>query len=144
MADHVAIMNPKGLIDKILSGQKTIESRWYMARFAPWDRIKERDRVFFKASGGKVSAVARVSRVLQFGITPARLREVLDEHGAAVAFSSPLDEVYSWALKRRYGILVFLEHPKALKPFTIDKTGYGNACAWMCVGDIGRVRTRFK
>lgn len=39
--DHLAIMNPKRkLIPKILSGEKKIESRWYMMRVAPWDKIK--------------------------------------------------------------------------------------------------------
>ena len=39
--DHLAIMNPKRkLIPKILSGEKTIESRRYMMKVAPRNKIK--------------------------------------------------------------------------------------------------------
>lgn len=138
--DHVAIMNPASLIEKILVGKKTIESRWYMARFAPWNRISAGDRVFFKASGGFVMAVAEVSRVLQFEISSENLRDILNEYGEQISFSWSIDEVYAWALKRKYGILVFLENPRPVKLFEVDKSGFGNACAWMCVGDIEVVR----
>jgi len=34
---HVAIMRKGwGLTGKILTGEKTIESRWYMNRYRPW------------------------------------------------------------------------------------------------------------
>jgi len=40
--DHVAIMKRSwGLIPKILSGEKTIESRWYKKRIPPWNRISK-------------------------------------------------------------------------------------------------------
>jgi len=38
--DHVAIMNKKWkLIDSIIVGQKTIESRWYKFKRDPWNEI---------------------------------------------------------------------------------------------------------
>lgn len=65
--NHIAIMKKSWeLIPKIISGEKTIESRWYKNRIAPWDRISEGDTVYFKDSGEPVSAVATVSKVLQF------------------------------------------------------------------------------
>lgn len=49
---HIAIMNgPWNLIPKILSGEKTIESRWYRTRRAPWGGIRAGDTVYFKDSG---------------------------------------------------------------------------------------------
>lgn len=49
---HVAIMKPSWkLIPKILSGEKTIESRWYQTRRAPWNGIAAGDVVYFKDSG---------------------------------------------------------------------------------------------
>ena len=39
--EHVAIMKKSwGFIEKILGGQKTIESRWYSLKSKPWDNIK--------------------------------------------------------------------------------------------------------
>jgi len=141
MPDHIAIMDWKrNLIPKILSGEKSIESRWYMARYAPWGRVAAGDRVFFKDAGMPVTAVAHVENVVQFEIVPDTLRGMLGEYAHRIAFTSGIDEVYAWALKRRYAVLVFLERPQRVEPFEVDKAGFGNACAWMCVGDIDRVR----
>jgi hypothetical protein len=38
--DHVAILRKSScLLEKILTGEKKIESRWYSAKFTPWDQI---------------------------------------------------------------------------------------------------------
>jgi len=65
--DHLAIMNPKRkLIPKILSGEKTIESRRYMMKVAPRNKIKADDTVYFKDAGKEVTASATVAKVLQY------------------------------------------------------------------------------
>ncbi|MDO8559127.1 MAG: hypothetical protein Q7R84_02240 [bacterium] len=39
--EHLAIMKKSwGLTEKILSGQKKIESRWYLSKRSPWDTIE--------------------------------------------------------------------------------------------------------
>jgi len=79
--DHLDIMNKKwNLIPKILSGEKKIESRWYMARFVPWGRIKKGDTVYFKDAGMPVTAKAKVSKVLFYcDYTDSELRKIVDE-----------------------------------------------------------------
>jgi ASC-1-like (ASCH) protein len=76
--DHVAIMSKaSGFIEKILSGHKTIESRWYATRRPPWGRVHAGDTVYFKYSGGageRVKVRATVDRVQQF--------ENIDQDGA--------------------------------------------------------------
>ena len=65
--DHLAIMNASwNLIPKILSGEKSVESRWYKTKRAPWDKIKSGETIYFKNSGGLVIAKATVANVLQF------------------------------------------------------------------------------
>ena len=65
--DHLAIMNPqRKLIPKILSGEKKIESRWYMMKIAPRERIHIGDTVYFKDAGKEVTAMAEVENVIQF------------------------------------------------------------------------------
>lgn len=122
--DHLAIMNPKRkLIPKILSGQKTIESRWYMMKVAPWDKIHTGDTVYFKDAGHMVTASAIVAKVLQYDhYTDEDLHEILNMYADTIAFHSPLDEVYLWAKAKKYCILIFLKHPKKITPFAIDKT----------------------
>lgn len=141
---HLAIMRKDWkLIEKIVSGEKTIESRWYKAKVAPWNRIAAGDIVWFKDSGMPVSAKAEVESVLQFeNYSEEQLRELLGKyHGPGkICFTTSLDEVFSWAKKRKYCILMFLKNPMKVKPFEIDKTGYGTACAWICVDDISRLK----
>jgi hypothetical protein len=33
-----------------------------------------------------------------------------------------------------------LKYPKKILPFAIDKTWYGNACAWITIDDIEKIR----
>jgi ASC-1-like (ASCH) protein len=64
---HVAIMNKSWkLIPKILSGEKTIESRWYHTKRSPWNIVSQEDTVFFKDSGSNITASAKVARVIQY------------------------------------------------------------------------------
>lgn len=70
LMDHVAIMRKSwGLTQKILTGEKKIESRWYNVRYAPWDKIEKGDMVYFKDSGTPVTLRTRVQKVLQFSIS---------------------------------------------------------------------------
>ena len=67
MMEHLAILDQKRkLLGKIISGEKTIESRWYKAKVTPWDRIKAGETVYFKESGEPVRVKATVSEALQF------------------------------------------------------------------------------
>lgn len=135
--DHVAIMRKSWkMIPKILSGQKTIESRWYMTRRPPWDMISVGDRVYFKNSGESVIAWAKVCKVMQF-----ELKDILDaqriakKYGKRICLADP--DPKDWDATPKYCILVFLKDAKSIKkPFNIDKSGYGMGAAWMVVKSI--------
>ena len=141
--DHVAIMKKSwGLLPKILSGKKTIESRWYMNRIAPWDQIDAGDTVYFKDAGEPVTLKANVSKVLQFqALNKNKAIKILEEYGGEIGME-PSKKNIDWCAKRNYCILVFLEEPLKLEPFNIDKTGYGNACAWLVTPDINDLTVR--
>lgn len=138
--DHVAIMKPSwGLIPKILSGEKTIESRWYQTRRAPWDRIQKGDRVYFKDAGQPVSVVAEVEAVKQYTMTTlADVQRVVAEYGARIALVNSHPE--TWGVLPRYCILMFLRAPQRIEPFGIDRSGFGAGVAWLSVPDIARIR----
>ncbi|MGV8162111.1 MAG: ASCH domain-containing protein [Candidatus Nanoarchaeia archaeon] len=144
--DHIAIMNKSWkLIDKIISGQKRIESRWYKAKVAPWNRIKEGEVIYFKDAGEKITAKANVSKVLQFdNLTDEKIKEIIKGYGGEgkICFRGTPEEVFDFAKGKKYCILIFLEKPLRVVPFQVDKTGFGNACAWMCVEDIEKIRIK--
>lgn len=139
--NHIAIMKKSwGLIPKIVSGEKTIESRWYKNRVAPWDRIQIGDTVFFKNSGEAVTAVAIVSKVLQFSdLDKKQFNEIIGEYADQISLTNKdYNEYYQ---SKNYCILIFLENVRELEePFTIDKAGYGSATAWMCVENLEKVK----
>lgn len=62
-AVHVAVM-VEPYLSFVVDGRKHIESRLTKNRIAPFGRAASGDIVFFKRSGGPISAVAFVDRVL--------------------------------------------------------------------------------
>ncbi len=140
--DHVAILYKKGnLLDKILSREKTIESRWYNSKYPPWNRIKTDDVIYLKDSGGLVRGKVTVERVLQYNLTQEKSEELFHQYGKKICLNEPdISKWLAWTKSKKYCILLFLKDPQTIKPFQTDKTGFGNACAWMIVGDINKVR----
>jgi len=137
--DHIAILDKKRkLLPKIISGEKTIESRWYQTKRTPWHNIKKDDTVYFKDSGERVTARARVKDVLFFDeLNKEKVQKILQKFGKAICMETL--EYTSYYDKKKYCILIFLEDVSEIKPFDIDKTGFGNACAWMTVKDIKKI-----
>ena len=148
--DRVAILRKacfkKGedILGDILAGRKTIESRWYVNKVAPWDNIHAGDTVYFKESSCPVTAKTRVGKVLQFdGLTAVSINEIVTSYGKLIDPNISEDEFTSWCNshpEKRYCILVFLEHVEKIGPFEISKQGFGISSAWLVVGDINRVR----
>lgn len=140
--DHVAILNPKyHYLPQILSGAKSIESRWYKFRVAPWNRIQAGDTVYFKDSGKLVTHQVTVSRVLQFDHpTSDQLRQIIVKYGQQITANNlNVDDFFNSVAAKNYVILLFLVNPKAIQPFAIDKTGFGSGSAWLCVANIGNI-----
>jgi ASC-1-like (ASCH) protein len=141
--EHVAIMRRSwGLTRKILSGEKTIESRWYMSRRPPWDAVHQGDLIYFKDSGEPVSVAARVARVMQFSDLGSReVAGILKKYGSAAGIEGPdLRKFYERFKEKRYCILVFLKDARGVDPFYIDKEGFGVMSAWITVDDVGKIR----
>lgn len=137
---HIAIMNKSWkLIPKILSGEKTIESRWYQTRRAPWSGIRKGDRVFFKNAGEPVTAKAAVSEVMQFEIRSlADISDILKQYGKDICLVNA--DPATWGKLPKYCILIRLEHPEPVAPFHIRKKGFGGPVAWMSVGDVKTIK----
>ena len=143
--DHVAIMKKSWhLTQKILTGEKTIESRWSMTRCAPWGRIKAGEKVYFKDAGEQVKVQAEVSRVLQLFLTPRRVRDILKRYGGrdgiGISDVNERDKFYRRFKGKRYCVLIFLKKPRRIAPFCISKKGFGIMAAWISVPDIDAIK----
>ncbi|MCX6718491.1 MAG: hypothetical protein NTY81_02720 [Candidatus Staskawiczbacteria bacterium] len=137
--EHLAIMRKSwGLLPKILSGEKVIESRWYKNKYSPWDKIQKGDIVYFKNSGEPVSVKAEVFDILQFsGLTSNRVLEILNKYGAKDGISKDEIGKYHEMFKdKNYCLLVFLKNPEKIDCFNISKKGFGAMSAWISVKSI--------
>lgn len=140
---HVAIMRKSwGMTSKILSGEKTIESRWYKFKHCPWDKIKKGDTVYFKDSGEQVALKAEVSRVLQFNnLTSEKIKNILKKyHKADGIINEDVQKYFEMFKNKKYCLLIFLESVKKVQPFQINKKGFGAMAAWISVDDINKIK----
>jgi ASC-1-like (ASCH) protein len=130
--DHIAIMKKSwGLVPKILSGEKTIESRWYKNKSAPWGKINAGDTVYFKNSGEDVSVKVSVRKILQFdNLNQNKVRDILEKYGKEDGIDN-VDDFYKLFKDKRYCLLIYLDKPEKITPFEVSKKGFGAMAAWM-------------
>lgn len=141
--EHIAIMKKEwGLTEKILNGQKKIESRWYFVKYQPWDKIKSGEVVYFKDSGEPVRLMAEVEKVMQFSdLTPKKVKEILNKYGKDDGIEQEkIPDFFERFKDKKYCMLIFLKNPVEIKPFDIDKTGFGTMSAWITIDNISKIK----
>ncbi len=139
--EHVAIMKKSwSLTQKILAGEKKIESRWYSQKRAPFGRISAGETVYFKDSGEPVSIRAEVEKVLQFAdLTNEKVWDILENYGKEIGIENTVESFERYKNKK-YCILIFLKNPQKAEPFRISKKGFGMMSAWISVPDVSSIR----
>ncbi|OGM08951.1 hypothetical protein A2Z67_06500 [Candidatus Woesebacteria bacterium RBG_13_36_22] len=143
--DHVAIMKKSwGMIPRILSKEKTIESRWYKKRSTPWGKIKKGDTIYFKNSGEPVTVKVKVNKVKEFeDLTPKKIKEILPTYYRFLGVSDRgILDFYNLVKDKKYCILIFLKNVEKLeKTYDIRKSGFGMMASWISVEDIEKIKT---
>lgn len=132
-----------GLIAKILNEVKTLETRWYRSKIAPWGRVKVGEKVYFKDSGGLVEIVATISSIEEIIVENEiqRAQIIKDAWKADLDDESLIPELEKYAAGKKYCILIGLDNPLKIKiPFHIDKKGFGMQCAWITADSIEKLR----
>jgi len=131
-----------GLLEKILSGEKTAESRWYNQKRAPFDKIQKGDFIFFKNSSEHVSLKARVLKVVQFeNISERERKEILKKYGKAdLGCRQIMPEIEKYTKGKKYCVMVFFNNVKKVKPFEINKKGFGSMSAWITVSNVNEIK----
>ena len=140
--DHIAIMKKSfGFVDKILSGQKKIESRWYNTRRRPWNSIKIGETIYFKDSGGLARAKAEIKKILRFSdLTTKKVYELLNKYGENIGIEKKDQLIFFENFKhKKYCILIFLRNSASIKPFKISKIGHGAMSGWITLANISKL-----
>ena len=138
--EHIAILR-RGILEQILSGKKTIESRWYFSRRLPWNKIRAGETIYFKETGKPVTAKAIAESVFQSELTPEKTRELIDKFSEGIGIRDK-EAAFQKLIGKKYCILVFLKKSEKIQPFEIDKKGFGAMSAWISVESIDRIRKR--
>jgi ASC-1-like (ASCH) protein len=145
--DHIAIMQKNwGLTEKIVTGQKVIESRWYNVKYAPWGRISPGDTVYFKNSGEPVTMRAEVETVDYYAdLTPEVVRTILERYGKDIGIEEPgIPKFFEMFKHKKYCILIYLKHARHIPPFEINKHGFGMMASWICVDSVAKIRKTYR
>jgi hypothetical protein len=108
---HLAVM-VEPYLTRVLSGEKTIESRFARVRAAPYGQIAPGDLIWLKRAGGPIMGSARVAEVHQYaGLTPERVDMLLARWGAALR----LEAAFIARIRGcRYATLIWLGDVRAL------------------------------
>ncbi|MGD0728894.1 MAG: hypothetical protein ABR981_02355 [Candidatus Micrarchaeaceae archaeon] len=141
--EHIAIMKKSWkLTQKIISKEKTLEMRWYKAKYLPWNRINKEDTVYFKDSGEPVTIKSKVNKVLCFSnLTHKKVRDILNKYGKPDGLNKNQIREFSLLFKdKNYCIVIFLKNVEAVEPFHINKNGFGSMSAWITVANVGKLR----
>lgn len=130
---HLAILN-QPYIDYIISGKKTIESRFMKVRQPPFGKIKEDDIVIMKETGGKIIGLFEVGQVV-FCQFDAKASESMIEtqdfifsksaHLVLSKFQEELqidDNFIQSKINSKFATLMYVRNPIALKNIDLEKT----------------------
>ncbi|MDP3728901.1 MAG: hypothetical protein Q8R18_05640 [bacterium] len=141
--DHLAILDKKRkLLQKIISGEKSIESRWYKLKKTPYGIIKTRDTIYFKDSGEPVTVKASVEKVLFFSdMTREKYKDILEKYAEKICLQNRNVDDYL-KQKYKYITLIFIKDVQEITPFEINKKGYGLMAAWITVEDIKKIKKK--
>jgi hypothetical protein len=137
--DHVAIFAKKRrLLPRILTGEKTVESRWYKHPKTPYRNISKGDTIYLKDSGDPITAKAKVSKVIfHDNLTRQLFDNIIAEYGKHICIN---ESYWTHVKDKRLVTLIFLKDIQQVPPFHIDKTGFGMMAAWLTVDSISRIR----
>lgn len=105
MIKHLAIFTGSAAED-ILSGKKTIETRFSKSKIAPFGVVGAGDIVYIKPAGYDIIGQFRVQKVIYFdGLDFEQLEQIKQEYGEKIA--APKEY---WHSKKdsKYGSLIFI------------------------------------
>lgn len=139
--DHVVYLDAKSSeLQKLLNGSKSMIIRGATGRKMPHGRVSPGDILYFINNNGEgvVRARAHVVSVINSDMmSPEESVAMVKEHHSKLSLSE--SQFKKWAGKR-YLVLIEVNKTEELKPFTVDKSEYGNMDDWLPVGDIDTVK----
>lgn len=115
---HLAVLT-KPYLEKIITGQKTIESRFSKSRIPPFYRVRTGDIVFLKEVSGPIHAVALASLVQFFGpLKAGEAEQIMENYQEGLQLDSDFKSSKQDSL---YATLISFEEVLPIKPLHLIK-----------------------
>ncbi len=126
---HIAILK-QPFFDMVLSGEKTIESRWSMVKVAPYKKVSVGDKILLKETGKDVTATANVKKVQFYELTPEIVEDIRIKYGKQIG----TDKFEDWksTLQKKYCTLIWLDE---VTPVALIKVKRSNGAGWIVLKD---------
>ena len=120
IAVHLAIFS-EPLLEKLLAGVKTLESRFSNNKISPFGQIQKGDLVVVKKSGGPVMATFITDIVDSYSnLTPKKIEKIKNEHSLTLGLSIE-DDFWNEKTNSKYATLIRIKQLKEISPFFIEK-----------------------
>ena len=115
---HLAVM-VEPFLSFILSGQKTIESRFSKNAIAPFQQIRPDDLVLLKLTGGPIVGCFTTRDVEFINLSSGQLDRLRREYSAAICAD---DDFWAAREDKRYATLVGVHAVHELRPAPVAKS----------------------
>lgn len=121
-------------LEHILSGKKTVESRFSTVRFPPYGRVSRGDLVLLKESGGPVVGICEVGAAWFYRLNGESWKTIRREFAAALCAEDP--EFWESREQAEFATLMYVSRAKRLQPVEWPKR---DRRGWVVVrgGELG-------
>lgn len=114
---HLAVF-AEPFLSKVLSGEKTIESRFSRNRCAPYGEIGDGDIILLKEVAGPICGLALARRSWCYDLATEPIERIRLRFGAGIAAA---DDFWASRNDALYATLIELDVPTAIGPVSCDK-----------------------
>lgn len=115
---HLAVfVDP--FLEYILSGKKTVESRFSMVRFPPYGRVSRGDLVLLKESGGPVVGICEVGAAWFYRLNAESWKTIRRDFTTAICAEDP--EFWRSREQAEFATLMYVSRVKRLPPIVWPK-----------------------
>lgn len=114
---HLAIF-AEPFLSLVLSGEKTIESRFSRNRCAPFGEVGDGDIILLKEVAGPICGLALARRTWCYDLTTEPIDRIRHRFGAGICAA---DDFWTSRADALYATLIELDTPTTIAPITCDK-----------------------
>jgi hypothetical protein len=115
---HIAVMH-EPFLSLLLTGRKTIESRFSVNRVCPFQSVAAGDVLALKAQSGPILGLAIVEHAAFYELDPDTWEHLRNEYAGPLCAEN--DAFWHERARARYGSLLRVAQPVRTRPLNIDK-----------------------